>query len=432
MYGVESPEVVKRLTTSKLELTLIRKMQSDESIVVPIVVFSLASFIGNFGVAITGFGMAIIFLFVYTIADLVNLVECSKCTLKDAVFFQTLALGSAIPLMLFNTRDIIKEHRSKELLMTFIPATVVGTPIGNFLQDHLPSDILRTVVGVVITALICYQLTKIIPKSELYQRRLKQHKKNQDKQEANHQEEEEERDDEKNVIKNNDDNNDMRVDDDKNMATMMDEEDQISSKDEENQCVKEHSDEDNAQQEEKNFISPDPLALIKNKNGKVKEQEEQQGLKEEATVIQKPNEDENIPTGKKLRIWGFVLGLLSGFLGGLMGVRGPPLMVFFLMFAYPKNIVRANAVLILLVNVGIRIAYYVIEDLSGQRKGDPWFDSDYTVMYVCCIVFGMLGVPIGDYVATKMNQDQFKLLVAFLLLFSGLSNMIKGSISLAT
>lgn len=107
-------------------------------------------------------------------------------------------------------------------------------------------------------------------------------------------------------------------------------------------------------------------------------------------------------------------------------------MIFFLIFAYPKNVVRGNAVIILLVNVGIRIAYYLIEDLSGQRKGDPWFDSDYTSLYICCIFFGILGVPIGNYAATKMNQEQFKLIIAILLLFSGLSNMVKGSINLAT
>ncbi len=113
-------------------------------------------------------------------------------------------------------------------------------------------------------------------------------------------------------------------------------------------------------------------------------------------------------------------------------------MVFFLIFSYPKNIVRANAVIILLVNVGIRIIYYIIEDISRRqqqeqgRRNDPWFDSSYTVLYICVICFGILGVPIGDYVATKMNQQQFKLFVAVLLLFSGLSNLIKGSINLAS
>lgn len=150
-------------------------------------------------------------------------------------------------------------------------------------------------------------------------------------------------------------------------------------------------------------------------------------------IVEKNEEDEEviIPTGLRLRIWGFGLGFLSGFLGGLMGVRGPPLMVFFLMFSYPKNIVRANAVLILTVNVSIRIIYYIVEDLAGSRTV-PWFHSEYVILYICVVCFGMLGVPIGSFVASKMNQKQFKLVVATMLLFSGLTNLIKGSINLAS
>ena len=138
-----------------------------------------------------------------------------------------------------------------------------------------------------------------------------------------------------------------------------------------------------------------------------------------------------MPTGWKLRFWDStsILGFLSGFLGGLIGVRGPPLMVFFLVFSYPKGAVRGNAVLILLVNVLIRITYYVVEDLSGAREL-PWFESSYVYLYICIIFFGMLGVPAGIYVASKLSQEQFKLVIAFMLLLSGLSNLIKGSISL--
>ena len=106
-------------------------------------------------------------------------------------------------------------------------------------------------------------------------------------------------------------------------------------------------------------------------------------------------------------------------------------MVFFLVFSYPKGVVRGNAVLILLVNVLIRITYYVVEDLSGAREL-PWFESSYVYLYICIIFFGMLGVPAGIYVASKLSQEQFKLVIAFMLLLSGLSNLIKGSISLAT
>merc|ERR1712113_744749 len=105
-----------------------------------------------------------------------------------------------------------------------------------------------------------------------------------------------------------------------------------------------------------------------------------------------------------------------------MGVRGPPLMIFFLIFSYPKDVVRANAVLILLVNAGIRVGYYIVEDLTGLRVA--WFHKDYLVLYICVVVFGVIGVPIGNYVGSRINQQQFKLILAVMLLFSGVSNLV--------
>lgn len=363
-----------------------RELESSETMMkaTPIIVFSIASFIGNFGVAITGFGMAIIFLLVYTIADLFGIFdECSKCDLRNAVFFQTLALGSAVPIMLYKSRSIIREHRSKELLATFIPATVVGTPIGNFLQEHLPSDILRTSVGAVITLIICYELIKLVS-----MRRAEKEKREREGEDS--------------------------VEDSDNRVSFPIKSEALTSKEIEYATPENDEEKDNINADTHNTK---PLG--------------NHDKDEDSKSAESKSESETIPTGLKLRIWGFILGFLSGFLGGLMGVRGPPLMVFFLIFSYPKNVVRANAVLILLLNVGIRIIYYTIEDLSGARGGIPWFDSDYTVLYICVVVFGMLGVPIGDYVATKLDQKQFNLVVAILLLFSGLSNLIKGSINLA-
>ncbi len=55
---------------------------------------------------------------------------CDRCGIKDAVFYQTIALFAAIPVLIYRARDVIREHRNKTLLMTFIPATIVGTPVG--------------------------------------------------------------------------------------------------------------------------------------------------------------------------------------------------------------------------------------------------------------------------------------------------------------
>ena len=352
------------MTNEQRQLTNNYDENVEESLVVPIVVFSLAAFIGNFGVAVTGFGMAIIFLLVYTIADLANLVNCSNCTLRDAVFFQTLALGSAVPIMLFQSRKIVREHWSKELLWTFIPATVVGTPIGNFLQDHLPSDILRTVVGVVITTLICYQLSKIIPKSDLYQRyvmgrEVKDIGYDKMLNEKDCDDDDDDDDEKVQKEKNNGDNDEdatitHRVEEEKQNHVVVpnqnDQEDTLEAQDspsakndqqnnnvheitanknendEENQNTKEqeetaegittNNNEVDNDEENDNMISSDLQTLVDKSNKTAKDDKNGEGVKNDDD-----DEEENIPTGLKLRIWGFLLGFLSGFLGGLMGVR---------------------------------------------------------------------------------------------------------------
>ena len=105
-------------------------------------------------------------------------------------------------------------------------------------------------------------------------------------------------------------------------------------------------------------------------------------------------------------------------------------MIFFLLFSYPKGVVRGNAPVILLVNMLIRVAYYIVEDLSGVRDSS-WFEPSYTVLYVWVILSGLIGVPAGNYVASKLSEGQFKMFIAFMLLLSGLSNLIKGGISLS-
>uniref|UniRef100_A0A7S2I3F8 Uncharacterized protein n=1 Tax=Helicotheca tamesis TaxID=374047 RepID=A0A7S2I3F8_9STRA len=167
-------------------------------------------------------------------------------------------------------------------------------------------------------------------------------------------------------------------------------------------------------------------------NEDFQDEEELKDKEEDLATIPKPQqqEEEQLPHGKKLIFWGVTLGFLSGFLGGLVGVRGPPIIIFFLFFSYPKPMVRANGILILLTNVFIRITYYVVEDLTGALER-TWFESRLWYLYLCVIFFGMAGVPVGQYAAEKISGSQFKLVLCFMLLLSGLSNLIKGAIDIA-
>lgn len=55
------------------------------------------------------------------------------------------------------------------------------------------------------------------------------------------------------------------------------------------------------------------------------------------------------------KLWALSMGFASGFFGGLCGIRGPPIIMFFLHSPYPKAVQRANGAAITLVNVSMRI-----------------------------------------------------------------------------
>lgn len=57
-----------------------------------IILLSICAFMGNLGAALTGFGQAIIFLFVWQIADFID--SDTAVDLKYAVFIQSLSLFS--------------------------------------------------------------------------------------------------------------------------------------------------------------------------------------------------------------------------------------------------------------------------------------------------------------------------------------------------
>lgn len=298
--------------------------------------------------------------------------NCERCDIKDAVFLQTLALGAALPILLYQSRIVIREHHNKKLLTFFIPSTIVGTPLGNFLQDHIPSDIVRLVVGLVITFALTNTLRKLIPNMDCWKRRR---------------------------MTNN--NSDGAKDDNSN--------------------IQGNNDDEESSNGEKRDLDLD--SIKEGIGGNVQILSTTTGQRKDAI-------DVDTFTSKSLIVWGTIAGFFSGFLGGLVGIRGPPLMVFFLSFPFPKNVVRANSILILIVNISIRACYYLIEDISGTRES-PWFENDVWYLYVCVMVFGVLGVPLGKFVANHTNENKFKLVIAFMLFVSGLSNIIKGGIQVA-
>ena len=120
--------------------------------VTDVAILSVSAFLGNVGVALTGFGMAIIYLFVWQIAVLSGY----DSDFKYAIFIQALALFSAQPLLLYKAE--IREHASRKMLLYFIPVTIISTPLGSILGDRVSTDLVEAIGGVLVTFVAVFEM----------------------------------------------------------------------------------------------------------------------------------------------------------------------------------------------------------------------------------------------------------------------------------
>ncbi|KAL7478516.1 hypothetical protein ACHAWX_000120, partial [Stephanocyclus meneghinianus] len=117
-----------------------------------IVLLSTCSFVGIVGAALTGFGHAIIFLFVWQIVDLAGY----DGDFKYAMFVQSLSLLSMQPLLLRNAQVV--KNAFRPILLLFVPITLVSTPVGQLVSVYVPTRIVQAVAGVLVTLVAVWEL----------------------------------------------------------------------------------------------------------------------------------------------------------------------------------------------------------------------------------------------------------------------------------
>merc|ERR1719223_1953874 len=123
-------------------------------------------------------------------------------------------------------------------------------------------------------------------------------------------------------------------------------------------------------------------------------------------------EDENIEQPVHLscsgRAWTIIAGAASGFLGGLCGIRGPPIILYFLHapVLFMKDHQRATGACITFTNVVMRILYYVNKITFFDKTHT--FQTGSWVLYVSIIVSSNIGVLVGsklfDYVKDSKRK----------------------------
>ena len=117
----------------------------------------------------------------------------------------------------------------------------------------------------------------------------------------------------------------------------------------------------------------------------------------------------------------------SGFLGGLVAIRGPPLIFYFLHPPHPitfnKSSQRATGVVIMFCNVLMRMIFYLVNTFSLTSSGKLGFVREdwrlYLSVIACSIAGGLVGSKMFEYL--KDSKDTIRGILAVFLLMCGIS-----------
>ncbi|MFI3284222.1 MAG: sulfite exporter TauE/SafE family protein [Erysipelotrichaceae bacterium] len=113
---------------------------------------------------------------------------------------------------------------------------------------------------------------------------------------------------------------------------------------------------------------------------------------------------------KQTKIKDIFFGSLSGIFNGISSLGGPPVIIYFAGMQMDKNQFRGmNSLYFLLLNIVNLISYFMIGDISVL--------SLYNILlFVGC---SLAGAQIGRMIVGKVNDQLFKKIIAYTLLFNG-------------
>jgi Predicted permeases len=107
------------------------------------------------------------------------------------------------------------------------------------------------------------------------------------------------------------------------------------------------------------------------------------------------------------QLWTFFAGATSGYLGGLCGIPGPSLILYFLHppagVTFTKKSQRATGSSITAINVATRIIYYLVNTLG--MKQDANFKNKDWILYVCIALTSLLGILFGSKLFDLLSDN---------------------------
>jgi uncharacterized membrane protein YfcA len=141
-------------------------------------------------------------------------------------------------------------------------------------------------------------------------------------------------------------------------------------------------------------------------------------------------EKEEVMLGFSAQFWTLFAGAISGFLGGLCGIRGPPIILFFLHPPFPvsftKKTQRATGACITFTNVLMRVAYYLVDTLLFD--GEDYFEGSDWGLYVAIVTSSILRMLLGSQLFEHMKDSKATIrgILAVLLLLCGMSLLLSS------
>ncbi|KAL3816430.1 hypothetical protein ACHAXA_007366 [Cyclostephanos tholiformis] len=353
------------------------------SSIATIAVLSSCGFLGNFGAALLGFGEAIIFLFVWQV---IYLAGYDDTDFKFAIFIQSLSLFSVQPFLLWETSVVKYAHR--RILLLFVPVTLLLTPIGQYVGTIAPIPLMKTIAGAVV---LFVAFIETHTRRHALLRRCRG----------------------KGVAETTIDNTHGAP------PTSI----EVSTDDPAQRGPPDDADASAAVDEEDFPIESTRLSLTfgitscnpsEHRSDSATDDRAGDAVSNNTAAARDTHGSNDGSTEKRIEMIVFgcnrvtsdtvVAGGLSGFLGGMIGIRTPPLMLYFL--HPPKPLVfdnhsqRATGVVIMFTSTVFREVFYLYDtfagdDAPGYQGGVVVYQREDWKLYVHVVVFSILGGWVG-------------------------------------
>jgi len=408
--------------------------------------FAAATFFGNVAFSAMGFGMAICYLFVYQIGALAGLVECCGLPgLKYAVFIQTIGMAVIQPIVLWNVN--LRKNFRWDLLLTMLPMQFLGAPVGQFLQVYTPAEILKIVVGVATILVAGWQIFNIIKNMRLARSNsytvveiqvTEDDKKAEDKKAGDGKAEVNSK---VNCTLKPDDEESFKSEFIRRRRSMGH---SISAKE------NDEDPKDNDWKDKQNMVldyitEPVTLPVTLTGNGvdyitlssgyhkdmeeRLQAEEDMHDMKHKVKLAVRSIITQMWPIQPRI-VWMGLAGLVSGFLGGLIGVRSPPLIIFFFIYEFAPLEVKANGAVIATANTLVRIIMYVCNPPPPSYPHASWFVKEDIYLYLTVSVVAVTACPLGLYLTKYLAKKGYKLALTALLIVNGITMITTAAMDL--